>query len=306
MIWKHAQTADVINPHHGPAYWTSSLIPAKQIVWNCTEVPRRLSKAPSGVGPLDLLASLITSTLVERFIVRYRIDKTVVFDERNRQSFQRRYGMEARVIHPGVDYEFFRYAEGQANSPIKSKSWLITVGRLDPWKNQMLALEIVKNLQKRIPDLKLFIVGTGSLEQNLRAAARSLGIEENVLFLGNVSDDKLRMLYSACGVNLFTALEQTWGMTPFEALASGTPSVVSSDCGVADVLARERIGLVASPTVTDFSEAILALWSDSELYNQMVENGRRHIENSMSWRSYATKWLETATEPLPVSGQNHR
>jgi len=72
---------------------------------------------------------------------------------------------------------------------------LITVGRLAPWKNIDVIIESMNEIGKTIENFKLFIVGSGPLEKDLKNQTNKLGLEDKVIFTGQKTIEELKNYY---------------------------------------------------------------------------------------------------------------
>lgn len=99
------------------------------------------------------------------------------------------------------------------------------VGRMVSMKNHLFLFEVLAELKQRIPQMRCLLAGEGPLEHTLRESARSLKIENNVLFLGQRNDipDLLQAMDCFCLPSQFEGL----GIVLIEAQAAGLPCVVS-------------------------------------------------------------------------------
>ncbi|MFC4010138.1 glycosyltransferase [Nonomuraea purpurea] len=103
------------------------------------------------------------------------------------------------------------------------------VGRLEPGKRFDLLVETLPRLE----GAALLLVGSGSCEPRLRELARSLGVERQVIFVGESLD--VRGLLSAMDVLAAPSVEETFGLAVVEALACGLP-VLYGTCPAIDDL----------------------------------------------------------------------
>lgn len=104
---------------------------------------------------------------------------------------------------------------------------LVTVGRLTYAKGQWHLLRIMASLKQRFPDIQLFILGIGELEERLKKLAKQLQIDDNVHFLGFKSNP-LKYIQHA-DIFVLSSLYEGLPNALIEALACRTP-VISADC----------------------------------------------------------------------------
>ena len=74
---------------------------------------------------------------------------------------------------------------------------------------------------------------------------------------------------------------------PFEVLAAGKLSIVSNDCGAADILENEKIGFLIKPNASELADSILLALSKPELVKDMVTRGQRFVRENLTWKKYA-------------------
>jgi len=153
-----------------------------------------------------------------------KIDYYIAISKYVRDKIKKVYSRDSVVIYPPIEvkkYKFSRSKEG----------FYLIVSRLKGYKRIDIAIRAFNMLGK-----KLFIVGTGEDEINLRKISR-----ENIEFLGVVSESELLNLYSKAKSLIFTGKED-FGLTPIEAQASGTPVVAFAEGGASETVISGRTG----------------------------------------------------------------
>jgi glycosyltransferase involved in cell wall biosynthesis len=143
-----------------------------------------------------------------------------------------------------------------------------TVGNLTPVKQQSTLLRVLRDLQPAHPGLRLVIVGEGPLRHALTLEARSLGVEDQVVFTGG-RDDVARLL-PAFDVFVLSSEFEGLSIALVEGLAVGLPSVVTAVGGLPEVIADGVEGLLVPPrSPRAFVQALDRLLSDGELRRRM-------------------------------------
>jgi glycosyltransferase involved in cell wall biosynthesis len=140
------------------------------------------------------------------------------------------YGIEAEVLPPPIDVD--PAADRQAVPGIEP-GFLLCVSRLLPYKN----VEYVAEAFRRLPDLRLVIVGSGPLADQISAAA-----PPNVTAVGRVDDASLRWLYGS-STGLVAASYEDFGLTPVEAAAFGKPTAALRWGGFLDTTVEGETGV---------------------------------------------------------------
>jgi rhamnosyl/mannosyltransferase len=161
-----------------------------------------------------------------------------------------RFQHKATVIHLPIDKQPYGSATPHWDEALPS-DWqdqplALFVGRLVYYKG----LDVLLNAMASIAGMRLAIVGTGALERELRDLSGRLGLDRRVLFMGALSDERLRGLYKCARVLVLpsTAPSEAFGMVQLEAMASGCP-VVSTNLksGVPYVNRDGETGIVVPP-----------------------------------------------------------
>ena len=140
---------------------------------------------------------------------------------------------ESQVVYPPVAPQFsWHDATAQLDARealgIVNRHLLVNVKRLHPLAGQRYVIEAMNEIIRRHPDTRLVICGTGALLTELKAVARSAGVERHVDFKGLVDNTLVARYCAAADLFVLPSLLEALPTVAVEALASGTP-VVSSD-----------------------------------------------------------------------------
>ncbi len=130
-------------------------------------------------------------------------------------------GIDTARFHPG-DRAAARAALGMGAAPA-----ILTVGALIPRKGQALVIEALPDL----PGVDYWLAGAGEYEGPYRALARRLGVDGRVRFLGPVANADLPQLYRAADAVVMPSASEGLANAWVEALACGTPIVISNAGG---------------------------------------------------------------------------
>ncbi|MEM1104570.1 MAG: glycosyltransferase family 4 protein [Pseudomonadota bacterium] len=200
------------------------------------------------------------------------------------------------------------------------RSGLLYVGRLDKPKGVEVLLRALAALKRRggAPPL-LRLAGDahapGYMDE-LKALAVRLGIEEHTDFLGYMPPDALPNLYAAArGVVLPALWFENLPNSLLEAMASGTPPIVSDIGSLAAVISHERTGLKAPPGDPEgLADAIARLDGDDALWRRLSAGALEASRTEFSAETHLSRLLpvlqrysgvddppETAPQPFAVS-----
>jgi glycosyltransferase involved in cell wall biosynthesis len=139
----------------------------------------------------------------------------------------------ARVVYPPVSDVFswqdeHAQAAARAALGISNRHLLLNVKRLHPLAGQRVLLAAMTDVVHAHPDTRLVICGTGPLLEELKAVARSAGVERHVDFTGLVDNTAIARYCAAADLFVLPSLLEALPTVAVESLACGTP-VVSSD-----------------------------------------------------------------------------
>jgi glycosyltransferase involved in cell wall biosynthesis len=155
-------------------------------------------------------------------------------------------------------------------------------GRLVDGKGLPQILDALASLGPEL-DWRLTVAGSGPLQGELEAKARSSAIAHRIEFIGFVDQADLPAIYAAHDVFLFPTLLDAFGIVLLEALAAGTPVVASTLAGATrDLIVDGRNGWVVDPRDPAQLERALqaALTANGELEHMGQLARRRFEENS--------------------------
>jgi len=157
--------------------------------------------------------------LEPRWLRRYAKATVVTLSQSSGDSL-REYGLEnVHIVPAGVDDALLNRYQADARAAKAPLLTLCFVGRLSANKRPHHAIEAFRLIKSHVPDSRLWVMGSGPLEDKLRK-----GAPEGVEFLGRVDDEeKQRRLARSHGL-LVTSVREGWGLVVTEAASVGTPS----------------------------------------------------------------------------------
>ena len=178
------------------------------------------------------------------------------------------------VIHCGVDPSLFTRVR-HANQG----KGLLFVGRLAAVKGLPVLFEAIAQLRNDRPDILLTIAGDGPDRASLESTACSLGIAENLRFLGYQSQTQVRQLLAETDVFVMSSFAEGVPVVLMEAMAAGVPVVATRIAGVPELVEDGVSGFLVPPgDAQSLAERISALLEDDDLRNRFGKAGRAEVE----------------------------
>jgi glycogen(starch) synthase len=165
---------------------------------------------------------------------------------------------------------------------------ILLVGRLVYEKGFHLALDALRDVVRRLGDVRFVVAGSGTAEADLKAQARKLGIARRGTFLGWTGDGTLHSLYRIADLCVVPSIYEPFGLVALEAMASGCPCVVADTGGLREVVPGD--GSVAlrfrARDARSLGAMIEHALTDHELRERMVVAARDHVRR-FDWAQVA-------------------
>jgi phosphatidylinositol alpha-1,6-mannosyltransferase len=220
----------------------------------------------------------------------------------NSQNIARRLNYDVGntvVLHPGADCERFipllsdldfKKAMGWAEHSV-----ILTVGRLQARKGHDKMIEAMPTILVAHPKTLYCIIGDGDQKPRLLKLVHDLQLEDNVLFLNEISDEQMIKCYQQC--DIFILPNRTiandiegFGMVLVEAQACGKIVIAGDSGGTAETMQPEQTGFIIDCTQLDvISTTINKLLSDTALTKSMGEKGVNFVNEMFDWKAHAVK-----------------
>lgn len=204
--------------------------------------------------------------------------------------------------HHGPRFEDVRETKHEARVALRldpAPRYLLTICRLMVWKRVDGIIEALKGLPS---DVRLLVAGDGDMEAEWRALAARLGLEERVVFLGNVPHKDIALYIRAADVFVLNSEYEGLSHTLLEVMNLGTPIVASDVCGNPEVIEDGVNGLLADPRRPETVRAAVArLLDDPALAQRFAREGLSRRDRFLRERTFGE--VERAlTRLLPASG----
>lgn len=158
-------------------------------------------------------------------------------------------GIDSTRFSPG-DRAAARAALGMDSTPA-----ILTVGALIARKGQALVIEALSAL----PGVHYWLAGAGEEEGRYRALAQKLGVNARVHFMGPVANADLPQLYRAADIVVMPSVSEGLANAWVEALACGTPIVISDAGGAAELVHSPNAGRIVERTPRAITEAVQSI-----------------------------------------------
>lgn len=248
----------------------------------------------------------------EYHLVRYA-DKVIACSE-----FMRREIIQALQIPPqkivvvpnGVDVE--RVGRVKRDDP-ELRAWrrqwledkdplIFFVGRMVGDKGPDLLIAAMPEIVQYYPGAKAILAGKGPFTDHLRYLIEKLGLKEQVVLTGFISDEDRNRFYAAADVAVFPSRYEPFGIVVLEAMVAGTPVVVASVGGLLEVVEDGVTGICVAPGRADtLAAGILEVLRHPQEARRRADTARCLAQERYSWDSVAAQTLEVYEEVSGIS-----
>jgi glycosyltransferase involved in cell wall biosynthesis len=170
--------------------------------------------------------------------------------------------------------------------------FVLSVGDLQPRKNQIGLIKAFAKLVRAYPQLKQNLVLAGKetwFADQVHRAARESGVADRIQFFGFVSDEDLLQLYNACDLFVFPSFYEGFGLPALEAMACGRAVVCSHTSALPEVVDGAAI-LFDPYAIDEIVRALADLLLDSGLRARMERLGLQRAAH-FSWQKTAERTL---------------
>ncbi|MDF1497879.1 MAG: glycosyltransferase family 4 protein [Patescibacteria group bacterium] len=191
------------------------------------------------------------------------------------------------VVHNAINKdEFDDQTEFRSSFDINKNKVVLFLGRLTLHKGPDYFLCAAKKVLEKNKDVIFVISGSGDMDQQIIEQAASLGIADRVLFTGFLRGKKLKKIYKMADLYIMPSVSEPFGITALEAIASGTPVLISKQSGASEIV--NHCLKTDFWDVNEMANQILSVISHDELGECLSFNGLSEVSN-FTWVRTADK-----------------
>ncbi len=248
--------------------------------------------------PLLSGSSHVYRKLIEKKIFK-RASRMVVQSEANRDFIISNCGVfpsKIEIIPNGVDTSFFDsnlIGDNRFISDQKDWTTILFAGRLTSQKGLDVLLRAFAEIIQKHRDLKLLVAGDGALKTDLESLCRTLGLQQNVDFLGAISRAEMPKLYKAADIFVLPSISESFPNSLLEAMAMEKPIIATRVGAVPEIIQDGKEALLVSPgDQKSLARAIERLVSDDGLDKRLSRNAKILVKKKYTWESVTQKTLK--------------
>ncbi len=217
-------------------------------------------------------------------------DQVVTVSEFTKRILVEKHGVPSEkvlVVHNGCDtFEPIRHVPVLAGLKAQGKKIILYHGRITIQKGVDYFVRAARRVVDVDPTVVFIISGWGDMTNQIITQVGAMGLSGHVIFAGALWEEERDQMYQAADLVVMPSVSEPFGLVPLEALQHGTPSLVSKQSGVAEVLTH--VLKVDFWDVDEIANQILATMRYPVLHKQLRTSGRLEI-NKLSWAEAARK-----------------
>ena len=204
-------------------------------------------------------------------------------------------GTRGFVVSNGLDLAAFPDAPGGDLDRAIAPNTILFLSRINRKKGLDLLIPAFAHVVAARPDTRLVLAGPNNdgYLSTVQALIRHHGLQDSVRYVGMLlGQDKLDALRNAAFLVL-PSYSENFGLVVIEALACGTPVLMSDRVNIWADVAKAGAGLVISCDVPALANAMLEMLGDPSRMREMGQSGRELVEREFTWDRLAEKMLDT-------------
>ena len=178
------------------------------------------------------------------------------------------------------------------------KFTLLYVGMIISYKNLGFSLSVLEQLKQIAPNFVFYMVGRGAHERKYKKLVKKLGLENNVIMTGAITDrNKLKEIYKSADLLLFTSVFDNDSLVLIEAAENGVPAIVLENTGSAERFIDGQTGFTASADKKMFAEKISILMQNKDL---LASVGQRALEICITWDTIVREYEQVYQKAISL------
>lgn len=237
----------------------------------------------------------VTSYLVSGVFANRLVDKVICVSNAERKKAEKYGWSKAKLttIYNGVPVPQVPKASDDTgiHRIIPKTAYVIgTVARLERAKGIRYLIEAMPRVISGYPNTVLVIVGDGSKRPELSLLSQELGVSQNVVFTGQLTDPG--PVLSVMDVFVLPSLREALGIAILEAMAFSLPVVATGVGGIPEAVAHNKTGILVPPGNSEaIASALLRLADNPALRREYGSAGRKRFEEHFTESAMAEQTM---------------
>lgn len=220
-------------------------------------------------------------------------DCIITVSEFTKKNIIEKYGANPEkisVVHNGCDtHEPVRHAPTLGQLRAQGKQIVLYHGRITIQKGVDYFVHAARRVIDANQNVVFVVSGKGDMEAQIMHKVGALGLSSYFIFAGALWYTERDQMYQSVDLVVMPSVSEPFGLVPLEAMQQGTPSLISKQSGVSEVVSH--VLKVDFWDVDEMANKILAALRYPVMRNQLISEGQKEIKR-LSWHAAATKVIE--------------
>jgi glycosyltransferase involved in cell wall biosynthesis len=267
---------------------------------NLTLIPAaRMAGVPVIIGSHRQLGDLLTRQKLRVQAAAFELCDAVVCNSRAAADGLIAHGLRrSRVVVIGNGLPPTAFAETLPSIPRRTDTLRVgIIARMNTRsKNHDVFLRAATRLRTLFPNLECLLVGDGPLRGELEHQAKTLGLMDNVVFLGERQD--IPAVLASLDVSVIPSSSESLSNTILESMAAGVPVIASRVGGNPELVTSDR-GILVSPGEDEaLAHSIGRLLRNPRMRLDLSRNAKQFVQNNFTLESMRTRYEQLYAELL--------
>lgn len=239
-------------------------------------------------------------------------DKIICVSRKDKEDLIKYQGIKNNTVHINnwVSLEKKRVDGGDKlrkrfNLSQKNKI-ILCVGRIVPQKGVEYLIRTLPLILKRYPECKVILTGRikqkwipSSYEELVENLIKKSGLENNIIFTGEIPKDEMLAIYKLADVIALPTLHENMPLVHLESLAAGIPVVSTQLSVIKEFIVNGKNGLLVPPRNSmALARAIIKLLGDNRLRGRLIKNGYETVRKNFNPKEQVKKIIKVYREVI--------
>lgn len=217
-------------------------------------------------------------------------DKVVTVSEFTKDIVVKKHNVpeeKVEVIHNGCDvFEPPRHETALRELKEQGKKIVLYHGRITIQKGVDYFIRAARRVVDIDPNVVFVISGWGDMTNQIIEQVGAMGLSKNVIFAGALWEEERDRMYQSADLVVMPSVSEPFGLVPLEAMQHGTPSLISKQSGVKEVMTH--VLKVDFWDVDEMANQILSTLRYDVMRRQLANEGKMELKK-LSWRQAAER-----------------
>jgi glycogen synthase len=223
-----------------------------------------------------------------------KADIVIAVSELTKQIVVEKYGIpheKVQVVHNGINIKNQNEYTEERVSTLKAKGYSVVLylGRITIQKGVEYLLLSAQKILQHNPKTIFIIAGSGDMYEEMVNLAAKLGISQSVLFAGFVRGKEQEELLQNADVLVMPSVSEPFGIVPLEAIAQGTPVIISKQSGVSEVVTHAL--KVDFWDTDEMAHQVISVLQYPALAQTLSSEGYKQVK-TLSWKRATNKIID--------------